>query len=88
MLRPAVVWFGEMLPPAELAQAERAARECDLMLVVGTSGLVYPAAGLAYEARGHVVVVNPQPGGVDDAAQVALRGTAATVLPRLMEDEG
>ncbi|RYY56319.1 MAG: NAD-dependent deacylase, partial [Comamonadaceae bacterium] len=43
--RPAVVWFGEMLPVRELGAAQEAAAACDLMLVVGTSGVVYPAAG-------------------------------------------
>jgi len=84
--RPAVVWFGEMLPQRELAQAEAAAAACDLMLVVGTSGVVYPAAGLARATRGRVVVVNPQASELDDAADVVLTGTAAQVLPELLED--
>ena len=82
--RPAVVWFGEMLPMDVLAVAEEAAERCDLMLVVGTSGVVYPAAGLARTARGRVVVVNPEPSDLDDAADVVLRGTAAGLLPRLL----
>jgi NAD-dependent deacetylase len=84
--RPAVVWFGEMLPMAELASAEEAAAACDLMLVVGTSGVVYPAAGLAHATRGRVVVVNPEATELDDAADAVLQGTAATMLPRLLED--
>lgn len=84
--RPAVVWFGEMLPVAELAAAEAAAAECELMLVVGTSGVVYPAAGLARATRGRVVVVNPEPTELDDAADAVLQATAATMLPRLLED--
>jgi NAD-dependent deacetylase len=84
--RPAVVWFGEMLPAAALAAAEEAAAACDLMLVVGTSGLVYPAAGLARGTRGRVVVVNPQPSALDDAADAVLAGTSAVLLPRLLED--
>lgn len=84
--RPAVVWFGEMLPGAALAAAEEAAAACDLMLVVGTSGLVYPAAGLARTTRGRVVVVNPQPSALDDAADAVLAGTSAVLLPRLLED--
>jgi NAD-dependent deacetylase len=86
MRRPAVVWFGEMLPAAELDQAEDAARACDLMLVVGTSGVVYPAAGLARMTRSRVVVVNPHPSDLDDVADAVLRGTAATVLPALLEN--
>jgi len=85
LLRPAVVWFGEALPPLVLAQAERAARACDLMLVVGTSGAVYPAAGLARMTSGKVVVINPHESELDDAADVVLRGTAAITLPALLE---
>lgn len=84
--RPAVVWFGEMLPAAALAAAEEAAAACDLMLVVGTSGVVYPAAGLARAARGRVVIVNPEPTALDDAADAVLAGTSAALLPRLLED--
>jgi NAD-dependent deacetylase len=83
--RPAVVWFGEMLPAAELAAAEEAAAACDLMLVVGTSGVVYPAAGLARSTRGRVVIVNPQPTDLDDAADAVLHGTSADLLPFLLE---
>jgi NAD-dependent deacetylase len=84
--RPAVVWFGEMLPVRELAAAERAAEECDLMLVVGTSGVVYPAAGLARATRGKVVIVNPESTELDDAADAVLHGTSARLLPQLLED--
>jgi NAD-dependent deacetylase len=84
--RPAVVWFGEMLPRGELAAAEQAAADCDLMLVVGTSGVVYPAAGLARATRGRVVIVNPGPTDLDDAAHTVLAGTAAGLLPRLLAD--
>jgi NAD-dependent deacetylase len=89
LMRPAVVWFGEMLPPDVLARADEASQDCDLMLVVGTSGVVYPAAGLARTARragAKVVVVNPDASDLDDAAHVVLRGTAATLLPQLLSD--
>jgi NAD-dependent deacetylase len=84
--RPAVVWFGETLPARELAEAEEAAASCELMLVVGTSGVVYPAAGLARSTRGRVAVVNPHPSDLDDAADAVLAGTAAQLLPELLED--
>jgi len=90
LVRPGVVWFGEMLPPAAIDAAERAARGCDAMLVVGTSGAVWPAAGLAGLARRHgakVVIVNPQPSEIDEDAQVVLRGTAAQTLPTLLLQE-
>jgi NAD-dependent deacetylase len=88
-LRPAVVWFGEMLPPDVLAAAEHAASACELMLVVGTSGVVYPAAGLAEQARqagARVVIVNPEPSGLDEVAHLRLSGPSAEWLPRLLAD--
>jgi NAD-dependent deacetylase len=87
-LRPAVVWFGEMLDPTALDEAAAAAEDCDVMLVVGTSGLVYPAAGLPASARraGAVVItVNPEPTDLDELAAIRIRGRAAEVLPRLLE---
>jgi NAD-dependent deacetylase len=84
--RPAVVWFGEMLPAGVLESAEEASTACDLMLVVGTSGVVYPAAGLARNTRGKVVVVNPEASDLDDAADVVLRGMAAGLLPQLLKE--
>jgi NAD-dependent deacetylase len=86
-VRPAVVWFGEMLPPAALHDATRAVERCAVLLVVGTSGAVWPAAGLAAAARragAHVAIVNPQPSEIDDQAHVLLRGTAAATLPALL----
>ena len=88
-LRPDVVWFGEMLPAHTLHAAEYAALRCKLMLVVGTSGAVYPAAGLAETARqagAKVVVLNPNPSELDDMAHLCLRGTSAQWLPYLLGD--
>jgi NAD-dependent deacetylase len=85
--RPAVVWFGENLPADALEAAEHAARHCDLMLVVGTSGEVYPAAGLAFTAHqsgARVVIVNPELTPLDVVAETCLRETAATCLPALL----
>jgi NAD-dependent deacetylase len=87
LLRPGVVWFGEMLPQRALAAAEAAARGCRVLLVVGTSGAVWPAAGLAGTARragATVVMVNPQPSEIDGEAHACLRGTAAQLLPLLL----
>jgi NAD-dependent deacetylase len=87
LLRPGVVWFGEALPAAEFDAAERAAAACDVMLVVGTSGAVWPAAGLAATARragALVAIVNPHPSEIDDEAALHLRGTAAQLLPALL----
>ena len=85
-LRPGVVWFGEMLDAATLQQAQRVAARCDVMLVIGTSGLVSPAAGLPAEALRHgakVIVVNPQASELDELATTVVRGTAAVEVPRL-----
>lgn len=86
-VRPAVVWFGEMLPAHAVEAAERAVNRCRVLLVVGTSGAVWPAAGLAATARragGLMAIVNPHPSEIDDAAHALLRGTAAQLLPRLL----
>lgn len=86
-LRPDVVWFGEMLDPEQLARAEEAAASCDLMLVIGTSGLVYPAAGLPALARrrgARVVVINPNESELDELAEVVVRAGAAVALPALL----
>jgi NAD-dependent deacetylase len=88
-LRPGVVWFGEMLDVDTLQAAEDAAADCDVMLVVGTSGLVYPAAGLPATARQHgaaVITVNPEPTELDGLASACIRGKAAEVLPALLAD--
>ena len=87
LVRPDVVWFGEPLPLAVLDAAQAAARMCDLMLVVGTAGAVYPAAGLAHSARAagaRVVVVNTADSALDDVAHAVVRGPAAVVLPALL----
>ena len=87
LVRPAVVWFGEGLPVDTLAAAQAAAHACEVMLVVGTSGQVWPAAGLAGSARragAKVIVVNPEATALDDEADALLRGPSATVLPRLL----
>ena len=86
-LRPGVVWFGENLPLGAINAAEQAAQACDVMLVVGTSGAVWPAAGLAGRARrsgGTVVILNPTASEIDDQAHLLLRGTAAQLLPALL----
>lgn len=86
LVRPGVVWFGEMLPAGALEAAERVARAAEVMLVVGTSGAVWPAAGLAMTARragAFVAIVNPHPSEIDSAAHLLVPGTAVQVLPRL-----
>ena len=87
LLRPDVVWFEEMLPPEALAAAEAMARRCDLMLVVGTSAEVYPAAALPSiaKASGAVVIeINPNATALSATADYTLRGAAGNVLPTLV----
>lgn len=88
MLRPGVVWFGEHLPAHALAQAEQVVNACDVMLVVGTSGVVYPAAGLVFQAhqRGaKVVIVNPQATELDMLADAIVHQNAGKALPVLLQ---
>jgi NAD-dependent deacetylase len=87
-VRPGVVWFGESLPEAEFTGAMAAAERCDVLLSVGTSSLVYPAAEIpvvAARAGATVIQVNPGPTPLDQVATVNLRASAATVLPVLVE---
>ncbi len=86
-VRPDVVWFGELLPQRVMTEAWDLAASCGVMLVVGTSGLVQPAAQLPFIARdaGAVVIeVNPDESGVSAAAHLTCRGLAGVVLPALV----
>jgi NAD-dependent deacetylase len=88
LLRPDVVWFGEMLPAIALARAEDAAERCEVCFVVGTSAEVYPAAGLPETARNHgalIVEVNREETGLSRWADLSLRGPAGVILPTLAE---
>jgi NAD-dependent deacetylase len=85
MLRPHIVWFGESLDPRDMDRAVEALENCDVMLVIGTSGVVQPAATFASTARGagaFVVEINPD--ASSSAAQIALRGRAAEIVPQLV----
>ena len=87
MLRPDVVWFGEMLPEGALEHAMGAASRCDVFLSVGTSGLVEPAASLAFtalEAGATVIEVNPVRTPLTARASIALAGAAGEILPLLV----
>ncbi|AEV86416.1 NAD-dependent deacetylase [Actinoplanes sp. SE50] len=87
-IRPGVVWFGEPLPEYALESAVRAASACDVLLTIGTSGLVYPAAEiprLAARAGAAVLQINPQPTPLDPIATVNLPGPAAEILPTLVD---
>lgn len=83
MLRPGVVWFGEMLPEGAMERATAAVRAADVLIVAGTSAQVYPAAGLIPMARA-VIEINPQATSYSDDVTFSVRGTSAEVLPRLI----
>ena len=87
-LRPDVVWFGEMLPADAVSRAQDLAERCDLMLVVGTSGTVWPAAELPHLARraGAVLIeVNLEASELTPIVQLFLRGPAGSLLPALVD---
>jgi NAD-dependent deacetylase len=87
LLRPDVVWFGEMLDPDVLERAFEAARTAALCLVVGTSALVHPAASIplaTLSTGGRVVEVNPADTPLTHLAAIALRGPAGEILPELL----
>ncbi|MGI9065694.1 MAG: SIR2 family NAD-dependent protein deacylase [Pyrinomonadaceae bacterium] len=83
-LRPDVVLFGEMLPRGAFELAAQRARECELCFVVGTSGIVYPAASLpeiAKAAGAYLCEVNPEPTALSEGCDEVLTGKAGEVLP-------
>lgn len=86
-IRPDVVWFGEVLPELATMEAWELAARCDVMLVVGTSGLVYPAAQLPYIARdagATVIEINPEATELTPIAHIVCRGKAGEVLPGIV----
>jgi NAD-dependent deacetylase len=87
LLRPAVVWFGEPLPPKIWKAAEAAARSADLFLVIGTSAVVYPAAGLAQLAKSsgaRVVEINVAETPLTSEIDEFLQGPSGELLPQLI----
>ncbi len=86
-MRPAVVWFGESLPPDVWAEAERASRDADVMLVVGTTAQVYPAAGLiaiAKQSGARIIIVNPNASDASGLADVEASVPASVGVPALL----
>lgn len=86
-IRPGVVWFGEALPEKALREAFAAARDCDLLLSVGTSGVVQPAAQIpliAQESGSTVLHINPQPVPLGGERAFGLVGKAGEILPDLL----
>jgi NAD-dependent deacetylase len=88
LVRPSVVWFGEMLPAKALEAAEMAALNCDVFFSVGTSAEVYPAAGLPMQAKYNgatLVEVNPNKTALTKHADFVLNAPSGVALPALMD---
>src|SRR5262249_8310523 len=86
-VRPDVVWFGEMLPRSAMLDAVDAVKASDLMLVIGTSGLVSPAAEMPMTVKqlgGKVIEVNPDDTPISEIADLKLSGPSGEILPQIV----
>ncbi|MBA5866007.1 MAG: NAD-dependent protein deacylase [Nitrospira sp. CR1.3] len=87
LLRPHIVWFGESLFPEDLSRCATALRTCDVLLVIGTSGVVYPAAGfasMAKESGAFVAEINLEPTPQSGLVDLSLQGRAKDLVPLLL----
>jgi NAD-dependent deacetylase len=87
LARPGVVWFGEPLPEGMMKEAEHAVAEAAVFLVIGTSAVVYPAAGLVPHARqagAKIIEINTEPSAASTLADCLLQGPAGEILPELV----
>jgi NAD-dependent deacetylase len=87
LLRPNIVLFGELLPDEAFGAAEEAARAADLCLMLGTSGAVYPAAGLprlAADTGAAIIEINPNPTDLSGLADIVLRESTTVSLPKII----
>jgi NAD-dependent deacetylase len=87
LLRPHIVWFGESLFAGDLARCGAALQSCDVLLVIGTSGVVYPAAGFASTAKASgafVAEINPDATPHSGIVDVSLKGRAKEIVPLLL----
>jgi len=87
LLRPHIVWFGESLGHEDLTRSTAALEQCDVLLVIGTSGVVYPAAGfaaVAKQAGAFVAEINPEPTPQSELVDLVLRGRAKEIMPLLL----
>jgi NAD-dependent deacetylase len=87
ILKPGVVFFGELMPVEVMARASRLARSAGLLLVVGSSLEVYPVAGLpleTVEAGGRLAILNRDPTPYDSRAELKLAGSAAEILSEVV----
>lgn len=89
LIRPDIVWFGEMLPAEEYSKSEKAARECDILFSVGTSSIVFPAAYIPYEAVDSdkfVVEINPDETEFSNAANEVYREKSGVILKSILSE--
>jgi NAD-dependent deacetylase len=89
LIRPDVVWFGEMLPEQQFSSSEKAAMNSNVFFVVGTSAVVYPAAGLIYTAKysGSVIVeINIEETELSSHADYSFFGKAGEILPKILNE--
>lgn len=86
LIRPDIVWFGEPLPEAELECAFGETQRCDLLLVIGTSGLIYPAAmlpSLAKQVGAEVIEINVRSSEITRLSDIFMEGEAGKILPEI-----
>lgn len=86
ILRPDVVWFGESIPPYALELSFNVLEQCDTLIVIGTSGVVYPVASFPQTVKdngGYVVEVNVEPKPISAIADVSLYGNSGDILPMI-----
>ena len=89
LIRPDVVWFGEFLPADQFQLSEKAARNCDVFFIVGTSAVVYPAASLVQVAKSngaYLVEVNIEETEASSIVDVSLFGESGKILPQIVEE--
>jgi NAD-dependent deacetylase len=87
LARPGVVWFGEALPDGMMKEAEHAAAAAQVLLVIGTSAMVHPAASLApyaKQAGAKVIEINTEPSAISKMVDCILQGPAGEILPQLL----
>ena len=88
LLRPHIVWFGEYLDPMDIAAAQKRLNETTLLFIVGTSGVVQPAANFGYIAKdvgAYVVEINIERTPLSHMADITLLGPAGEILPKVFE---
>ncbi|MGE5499124.1 MAG: Sir2 family NAD-dependent protein deacetylase, partial [Syntrophothermus sp.] len=89
LIRPDVVWFGEMLPEDQFVASEAAAHKCDVMFITGTSAVVYPAAQIPLMAKewgAWLVEVNIERTEISNRSDFTLFGKSGEILPALLEE--